>query len=50
MGFDAERYYQELLRGEHFDELVNLTDSQLEQLCIIATQHEKIREAAGQLN
>jgi hypothetical protein len=50
MEFDAERYYHEMLNGEHFDELVNLTDSQLEQLCAIGMQYEKLREATNQLH
>lgn len=50
MEFDAERYYREMLKGEHFDELANLTDSQLEQLCAIGTEYEKLREATNELN
>ncbi|MGD1092884.1 MAG: hypothetical protein ABSB35_12955 [Bryobacteraceae bacterium] len=47
MQFDAEQYYREMLSGEHFDELVHLTDEQLQQLCAIGMQYEKLREATN---
>ena len=48
--FDADRYYREMLEGEHLNELTNLTDNQLEQLCVVGMQYDKTRGATGQLN
>ena len=50
MEFDAERYYREMLNGEHYDDLVHLTDEQLQQLGAIGTQYEKLREATNELD